>query len=413
MQDEHAYLASKGVVEMMDRLVRELAFSQPDNVVEFAIQHLLNHYPTGNFAVPSTSVEETSVLGNMPIAASGGMHSRLNFSMMDESMMEPEESFLIEDSMPMLPPAAASGFARRGSVSATPIKARESLEEPVAIFAKTPLQTMHLLHDVLPKLWVTASLDEEQSLKIVQAFEPLMFECGDVIVTKGESASWYFVVEQGCAEITESGGREYMPGEGFGELALLYNEPYQDTVISAESNTLVWRLDRNTFRVICMKGAMERRSKYSALVGGVSVLQGLTSADLVALADVMQTRTLVQGQDACVQGAVGTEFFIVQEGELEVTEGTAAAVLGEGAFFGEVSLLPRTTTQYCTVRVTSPTCKLLVVKRSVFFRTLSSARNVLPALEKHLAVHRPTNNSASENVNRNSSHMRKLKQALI
>lgn len=400
MQDEYAYLASKGVAEMVDRLVRDIAFARPDNVVAFAIQHLLDNYPS------PTLVEEASVL--QPV-----MHSRLNFSMMDESMMEPEESFLVEDSVPAAAPAAGgAAFARRGSVSATPIKAKERLEEPVASFPKTPMQTLHLLHDVLPKLWVTASLDEEQSLRIVQAFEPLVFACeGEAIVTKGESASWYFVVERGCAEVAGGGG-EYMPGEGFGELALLYNEPYLDTVVSAEPDTLVWRLDRNTFRLICMKGAMERRSRYSALVGGVSVLQGLASADLVMLADVVQTRTLVQGQDACVQGAVGSEFFIVQEGELEVVEG-GGGVLGEGAFFGEVSLLPRTATQYCTVRVTSPTCKLLVVKRSVFFRTLSSARNVLPALEKHLAVHRLTAAAASENANRNSSHTRKLKQALI
>ncbi len=36
-------------------------------------------------------------------------------------------------------------------------------------------------------------------------------------------------------------------GEGFGELALLYNAPRSASIVSKESSTL-WGIDRNTFR---------------------------------------------------------------------------------------------------------------------------------------------------------------------
>jgi cAMP-dependent protein kinase regulator len=41
----------------------------------------------------------------------------------------------------------------------------------------------------------------------------------------------------------------YQPGEGFGELSLLYNAPRAAT-ITAKENSIVWRLDRYTFNNI-------------------------------------------------------------------------------------------------------------------------------------------------------------------
>ena len=48
--------------------------------------------------------------------------------------------------------------------------------------------------------------------------------------------------------------KEYLPGEGFGELALLYNAPRAAT-ITATSESIVWRLDRDTFNNIVKEAA--------------------------------------------------------------------------------------------------------------------------------------------------------------
>lgn len=44
------------------------------------------------------------------------------------------------------------------------------------------------------------------------------------------------------------------PGEGFGELALLYNAPRAAT-ITAQTDSVVWRLDRDTFNNIVKEAA--------------------------------------------------------------------------------------------------------------------------------------------------------------
>lgn len=45
-----------------------------------------------------------------------------------------------------------------------------------------------------------------------------------------------------------------MPGEGFGELALLYNAPRAATIKAIE-DSIVWKLDRDTFNHIVKDAA--------------------------------------------------------------------------------------------------------------------------------------------------------------
>jgi cAMP-dependent protein kinase regulator len=45
-----------------------------------------------------------------------------------------------------------------------------------------------------------------------------------------------------------------VPGEGFGELSLLYNAPRAATIKAVE-DSIVWRLDRDTFNHIVKESA--------------------------------------------------------------------------------------------------------------------------------------------------------------
>ena len=71
-----------------------------------------------------------------------------------------------------------------------------------------------------------------------------------------------YVLEQGSLDCTKvfPGNTEatflktYVPGEGFGELALLYNAPRAATITAREDST-VWRLDRDTFNNIVKESA--------------------------------------------------------------------------------------------------------------------------------------------------------------
>lgn len=68
--------------------------------------------------------------------------------------------------------------------------------------------------------------------------------------------------------------KEYHPGEGFGELALLYNAPRAAT-IKAKDEGVVWKLDRDTFNHIVKDAAARKREKYETFLSSVKILSSM------------------------------------------------------------------------------------------------------------------------------------------
>ena len=78
------------------------------------------------------------------------------------------------------------------------------------------------------------------------------------------------------------------------------------------------------------------------------LFEGLSRKDLVALAKLTEDMDVPAGKVLCKQGDVGHEFFVILEGDADVTRGVEhIATLGPGEMFGEIALLehiPRTAT---------------------------------------------------------------------
>jgi cAMP-dependent protein kinase regulator len=70
-----------------------------------------------------------------------------------------------------------------------------------------------------------------------------VLESGSLVCTK---------VFSGKTEPTKL--KDYSPGEGFGELALLYNAPRAATITATEAS-VCWKLDRDTFNHIVKDSA--------------------------------------------------------------------------------------------------------------------------------------------------------------
>ena len=80
-----------------------------------------------------------------------------------------------------------------------------------------------------------------------------MFHCevpaNEYIFKQGGNASSYFILEKGSLEVyvNEKLVRTLKPGDGFGELALLYGAPRSASIKATETSQL-WGIDRHTFR---------------------------------------------------------------------------------------------------------------------------------------------------------------------
>jgi CRP-like cAMP-binding protein len=124
------------------------------------------------------------------------------------------------------------------------------------------------------------------------------------------------------------------------------------------------------------------------LIKRVPLFSKLSKKGLEEVAHIADELDLPQGKVMAVEGDRGREFFVLLEGEADVTkDGQSINKLGPGDFFGEIALVsdtPRT----ATVTATSPVRALVITDRS-FRRLLDDQpefqRKVLVELAERLA----------------------------
>jgi CRP/FNR family transcriptional regulator, cyclic AMP receptor protein len=131
-----------------------------------------------------------------------------------------------------------------------------------------------------------------------------------------------------------------------------------------------------------------RRNEKVELIKKVPLFAGCSKGELEEIAHIADEIDLAEGKEMTREGSRGREFFVLLEGEADVTKnGSSINKLGSGDFFGEIALVsdsPRT----ATVTATSPVRALVITDRS-FRRLLDEQpeiqRKVLVALAKRLA----------------------------
>jgi len=138
------------------------------------------------------------------------------------------------------------------------------------------------------------------------------------------------------------------------------------------------------FRVIHV---LHRNQKVE-LIKRVPLFANCSKHELEEIAHIADEIDLNEGKEMTREGSRGREFFVLLEGDADVTkDGRSINKLGAGDFFGEIALVsdtPRT----ATVTATSPVRALVITDRS-FRRLLDESpeiqRKVLVELAERLA----------------------------
>jgi CRP/FNR family cyclic AMP-dependent transcriptional regulator len=72
----------------------------------------------------------------------------------------------------------------------------------------------------------------------------------------------------------------------------------------------------------------------------VPLFSGLDQRELEQIASTMRERRFSAGDTVTQEGAGGAGFFVIEEGEAEVSvEGESRGSIGPGSYFGEIALL--------------------------------------------------------------------------
>jgi len=131
-----------------------------------------------------------------------------------------------------------------------------------------------------------------------------------------------------------------------------------------------------------------RRNEKVELIKRVPLFANCSKHELEEIAHIADEIDLSEGKEMTREGSRGREFFVLLEGDADVTKsGQSINKLAAGDFFGEIALVsdtPRT----ATVTATSPVRALVITDRS-FRRLLDESpeiqRKVLVALAERLA----------------------------
>ena len=119
------------------------------------------------------------------------------------------------------------------------------------------------------------------------------------------------------------------------------------------------------------------------------LFEGLTKKELAELARVTDDLKVEPGTILCREGKIGREFFVIVDGDAEVTKGgKRIATRSGGDFVGEIALLT-TKTRTATVTATTPLrCFILTQAdfRHVLEQNPEVQLKVMTALAERLAA---------------------------
>jgi cAMP-dependent protein kinase regulator len=140
-----------------------------------------------------------------------------------------------------------------------------------------------------------SALDENEKRIVVDAMGERKADAGEYVIREGEEGDNLYVVESGiliCSKVFKGNNeptflKKYNAGDAFGELALLYNAPRAATIM-AETESVLWSLDRNTFTHIVKDAASKKRERYENFLMKVSLLQTMDSYERSKLSDAFK-----------------------------------------------------------------------------------------------------------------------------
>jgi CRP/FNR family transcriptional regulator, cyclic AMP receptor protein len=123
-------------------------------------------------------------------------------------------------------------------------------------------------------------------------------------------------------------------------------------------------------------------------LGRTPLFGSLRRQELVELAKVTEDLEVGEGKTLAREGHIGQEFFVIVEGEVDVTkDGQQVRRLGPGDFFGEIALISDSARRTATVTARTP-LRFFVLTRQAFRglvgRNPEIERCVLEALEERV-----------------------------
>lgn len=208
---------------------------------------------------------------------------------------------------------------------------------------------------------------------IAASFQPERHPAGAVIIREGDPGDTLYLLHSGEVEVTRAlpNGREdpvasLLPGDVFGEIALLNRSPRTRSVRAVEP-AVVLALSREAFEGMVLprlsRAQIEDAVQKIAFLQRTPLAANWSPHALAAFARRASFQDYPADAFILHEGEDNHFFYLVYEGRLAVQRGKEeVAQLGIGDFFGEISLLQNSITK-ATIVTRTPARFLVMHKR--------------------------------------------------
>jgi cAMP-dependent protein kinase regulator len=264
-------------------------------------------------------------------------------------------------------------------------------------------------------------MTEKEVVALCKQLKSKRFGPGDIIVKRGEVCEGFYLIAAGRAEMfgwndpqkgryssIDSTSRSHHDmtlifskkdlrlarlarGDYFGEEALLSESGKSEVTVRALTPIEVFSLNRSVFNRLCRKLFndqlnLQTTTKRLTLLRQIPLFANFGGLELKMLARKAEPVQVAGGEIIFRQGDHGDLFYIIESGKISVgiadenSESVERARLGEGEYFGEISLwmdVPRS----ATITAIQPSI-LLKVKADDFREMLQDSDSMKLAIER-------------------------------
>lgn len=297
---------------------------------------------------------------------------------------EEDDDELLDD----LPPPKFNKGAR-SSVSAEAYgKWNQKKEFTPPVIAKDDA-TKERIRKALNRSFIFSGVDNPKDREvIVDAFEEKKFKAGETIIKQGDDVTpeepGLYMLEEGECAAYKNDIKVYTykdAGGSFGELALLYNAPRAASV-KAETDCLLWSINRDTFNATVKDAAAKKRDRYRLFLKSVATFDKLDDFDIDKISDAIKAESYKKDDKIITEGEMGKTFYILEEGSAEALKEGVGKVkeYAPSDYFGELAILKeqaRAATVVCTTD-----CRVLSLEKDAFERLLGSLEDMKAKAEE-------------------------------
>lgn len=255
--------------------------------------------------------------------------------------------------------SSSTGMKRRPPIFSSRVKPDEEL--PIIVCNFKTDEDRQKISSTIENLLVFRNIDAEQLREVVDHMYEKPVIAGDLIIEQDEPGDYFYIIKEGTFYIyaIEVDGvctrTDVLDNSGyFGETALMYRI-HRSFTVQAQTNGILWVIDRNTFKKILLKSEIAKRELYESFIQKVPMFSSLTRNELIDLTDALVPKKYEAGESVYRACDVADGMYFIKKGHIAIEtvnnakEKSTHELSETGDYFGQLAMVtykPRAESAY-------------------------------------------------------------------